>query len=121
MPVILASPVPGPPPVIPPVTEGADQVYVVFAGTRPLVTSTGVSVNVPPLQIVVLMLVTAGIGLTVTVIVNVAPVQLPETGVTVYVAVPDTLSAFTSVPVMVAPEPDVPPVIDPLTEGIPQL
>jgi hypothetical protein len=44
--------------------------------------------TVPPLQIVAEeALVIVGLGLTVTVTVNVLPGQLPDVGVTVYVAV----------------------------------
>jgi hypothetical protein len=52
-----------------------------------LVPFAGVIVKVPPLQIIVVIGVTAGTGLTVTVTVNGAPGQLPraadEVGVTV--------------------------------------
>ena len=53
------------------------------AGTTPLVTFTGVDVKLPALQIVAVIAVIAGLGFTVTVTVKVAPVQLPEVGVTV--------------------------------------
>lgn len=122
VPEMASWPVPPAPPVIPPVTEGAAHVYVVFAGTRPLVTSAGVSVKVPPLQIVVLMLVTAGIGLTVTITVNVEPVQLPDFGVTVYVAVCTELVVLVSVPLILAAfVAAVPPVIPPDVRGAAQL
>jgi hypothetical protein len=42
------------------------------------------------------MLVIVGFGLTVTVTVKVLPVQLPDTGVTVYVAVADALVTLVS-------------------------
>lgn len=53
------------------------------AGTIPLVTFEGITVNDPSLHIVDTMLVTAGVGLIVTVRVNDAPGQLPIDGVTV--------------------------------------
>jgi len=49
----------------------------------PFVPFSGVTVKVPPLQIVAIIFVMAGLGFTVTVTVNVAPMQLPEVGVTV--------------------------------------
>jgi len=48
-----------------------------------LVPLTGVTVKVPPLQILVVIFVIAGIGFTVTVTVNVFPVHEPAVGVTV--------------------------------------
>jgi len=85
VPLIFAAFVPAVAPVMPD-TEGADQEYVVPDGTNPLVPLTGVTVNVPPLQMVVFMLVMAGTGLTVTVMVLVV-VQPGLTPVTVYVVV----------------------------------
>ena len=55
------------PPVIPPVTTGADQLYVVPVGTNPFVTFVGVEVNDDPLQTVFVMGVIAGPGITVIV------------------------------------------------------
>ena len=57
------------------------------SGTIPLTVSTGLTVNATPLQLTELIAVITAVGLTVTVTVNVAPVQLPDNGVTVYVAV----------------------------------
>jgi len=114
----MLAPDPAMPPDSDPVTTGAVQVYVVPAGTIPLVLLTGEAVNVPPLQIAVIILVTAGIGLTVTVTVNVGPVHVPESGVTVYIAVCGMLVELTSVPLMfTAPLPAAPPVNPPDTEG----
>jgi hypothetical protein len=48
LPVILAAPLPPAPPVIPPVTPGALQLYSVPAGTIPFVPFTGVNVNNTP-------------------------------------------------------------------------
>ena len=87
MPVIVDAPLPVPPPVNPPVTPGALHPYVVPAGITPLVTFTGVTLKNTPLHVVVLIAVILAYGLILTVTVNVAPVQLPDTGVTVYVAV----------------------------------
>ena len=74
------------PPVIP-VPVGALHVNVVPDGITPFVTSVGVILKNTPLHVVVLIGVTLAYGLILTVTVNVAPVQLPDTGVTVYVAV----------------------------------
>jgi hypothetical protein len=74
------------PPVIPPVTVGADHVYVVPAGTIPSVELTGVKVNVAPLHTVVVRLFSAGFGFTVTVMVKISVAEHPL-AVTVYVAV----------------------------------
>ena len=48
-----------------------------------MVTFTGVAVKAVPPQIVLLIAVMAGVGLIVTVTVKVAPIQLPDKGVTV--------------------------------------
>ncbi len=71
------------PPVIPPVTVGADQLYKVPSGTIPLVLLAGLTVNNTPLQLTVVIAVITAVGLMVTVTVNVAPVQLPDSGVTI--------------------------------------
>ena len=68
-------------PVIP-VTLGADHEYVVPDGTLS-VPSTGVTVNISPEQITSVVFAMFGTGSTVTVTVNVLPVHVPETGVTV--------------------------------------
>ena len=87
MPVILDAPLPVPPPVILPVTPGVLQLYVVPAGTIPFVPFTGVRLKPTPLQDTpVIVLITAD-GFTFTVTVNVDPTQVPDVGVTVYVAV----------------------------------
>ena len=83
MPLIFAAAVPVAPPVTPPVTTGAAHVYVVPAGTTPLIPSAGSFVKVPSLHTDAVISVIAGIGLTVTITVNDAPVQLPDNGVTV--------------------------------------
>ena len=73
------------PPVKPPVTTGALHAYVVLAGiiSVPLV---GVTVNATPLHVVAVLFAIVVLGLTVTIIVNVDPTQLPAAplvGVTV--------------------------------------
>ena len=95
---MLAWLVPAAPPVIPPVTAGANHVYVVLAGTTPLVPLTGVTENAAALQVAAVIAVTAGLGFTVTVTVKVEPVQVPDVGVTVYVAVCAVFVGLVSVP-----------------------
>ena len=79
---------PDAPPVNPPVTVGTLQLYVVPPGTIPFVTFTGVTLKNTPLHVVLVIALTDGVGLTVTVTVNVAfaPHSI-DVGVTVYVAV----------------------------------
>ena len=118
VPLILADPDPAAPPVMPPVTTGAGQLYVVPAGTSPLVPFTGEEVNVTPLQTAVVILLIAGLGLTVTVRVKGAPVQVPAVGVIVYVAVWGAFVGLLSVPeIEAALVPAEPPVIPPVTAG----
>ena len=78
----LVAPLTAVPPVIPPVTIGNDQLYVVPAGTIPLVILTGVTVNAVPLHVIVVIAVIDATGSTLTVIEKILPVQLPDTGVT---------------------------------------
>jgi hypothetical protein len=86
------------------------------------VTSTGVTVKPTPLQTVELIAVIAGRGFTVTITVKSVPIQPPEVGVTVYVAVCTEFVALVSVPFIAgALVPAVPPVIPPVTEGANQL
>lgn len=80
---LMLAPEPATPPVSPPVTTGAAQLYVMPGGTTPLVIFTGVIVNALSLQTIEETGVMAGLGFTVTSIVKSAPVQLPEVGVTV--------------------------------------
>ncbi len=82
LPVILAAPLPLAPPVIPPVTLGALQLYNVPAGTMPFVPFTGVSVNNTPVQLTPVIALILAVGLTVTVKENTDPAQLPDIGVT---------------------------------------
>ena len=60
-------------PPVKPAPVGADHENKVPAGTTPLVTSVGVTVNSTPVQVVVLIGVIIPIGLTVTVNVNGVP------------------------------------------------
>ncbi len=69
------------PPVNPPVTTGTDQLYSVPAGTMPFVILVGVNAKEVPLQIVAVIGLIVAKGLTVTVILKTAPLQMPETGV----------------------------------------
>jgi hypothetical protein len=77
-----------------------------------------------PLQITaVFVVVTTGFGFTVTVIVREGPVHEPvvEVGVTIYSTVPDTtLLGLVSVWFMVAPEPELAPVMLPMIDPIVQ-
>ena len=84
MPLIFTAFVPGNPPVIAPVTVGADHEYNVPAGTIPFVPLVGVTVNNTPLQLTPVIAVTAAEGFTDTVTVNAAPVpQFADVGVTI--------------------------------------
>ena len=90
VPDIEDCPVPVAPPVKPPVTTGKGQEYVVPAAMIFPFPVTGVTVKVLPLQTGVVSLATVGFGLTVTVMMNLAPRQVPaapDTGVTVYTTV----------------------------------
>ena len=121
LPVILAAPLPVPPPVILPVTLGALHAYVVPAGTMPFVPFTGVTLNNVPVTTVVLISVIVATGLIFTATVNDAPAQLPDTGLTWYVAVTKLLVVFTNVPLILpALVPDNPPV-KPVPVGADQL
>ena len=85
VPLILAWLVPAAPPVIPPVTEGTPQLYVVPAGIIVVGGAlTGVTVKVISLHTDAVCAGSNGFGLTVTVTVNGEPGQFPPTeGVTV--------------------------------------
>lgn len=71
------------PPVIPPVTSGTAQLYVVPAGTVPFNPLTGAISNAWPLHSAVVIGRIEGPGLIVTDTVNEGPAQVPVTGVTV--------------------------------------
>ena len=83
VPLIVVWPLTAAPPVNPPVTLGALQLYNVPAGTMPLVRFVGLTVKATPLQLIELIAVITAVGLIVIVTVNVAPVQLPDNGVTI--------------------------------------
>ena len=83
VPLIVVAFVAGDPPVKPPVTLGALQLYNVPAGTIPLVRFVGLTVNATPLQLTELIAVITAVGLIVIVTVNVAPVHAPDNGVTI--------------------------------------
>ena len=87
VPVILDALVPVPPPVMPPVTLGALQLYVVPDGTIPFVPLVGVNTKPTPPQVVAVIALITADGFTFTVTENTDPVQLPDNGVIVYVAV----------------------------------
>ena len=86
------------PPVNPPVTTGAPQLYKVPAGTTPFVPLVGVTVNNTPLQLTPVIAVTLAVGFKVTVKVNVEPTPQGELGVTTYVAVTVVLVVLVRVP-----------------------
>tara|TARA_R110002020_G_scaffold163582_1_gene349670 strand:- start:89 stop:355 length:267 start_codon:yes stop_codon:yes gene_type:complete len=81
----------------------------------------GFTVKVSPLQIVGVWVGMTGLGLTLTVTVNVFPTQVPEVGVTVYVAFSGVLVLLVRVPVMFAPLPDDPPLRPAGREGAVQV
>ena len=85
--MIVFTPAPWTAPPIKPIPVGAVHVYRVPAGTMPFAPSTGVTVNITPLQVTVVISVITAVGLMVMVTVNTVPIQVPVTGVTVYVAV----------------------------------
>ena len=83
VPLTLLALLPIAPPVIPPVTLGADQLYNVPAGTIPLVRFVGVTLKITPLQVTVVIAVITAVGFKVTVTVKLDPVQTPVNGVTI--------------------------------------
>ena len=118
VPLIFAAAEPDAPPVMPPVIVGAAQSQVVPTGTIPFVLLTGVTVNPTPLHTEAVIVVIAGAGFTVTVTIKVPPVQLPDVGVTVQVAVCAVLVGLTRVPlIFAAAEPAAPPVMPPVNVG----
>ena len=83
-PLMFTAFVPIVPPVNPPVTTGALQLYKVPAGTTPFVPLVGVRLKVAPLQIVAVIKLTVATGVIVTVTVNAGlEVQLNGVGVTI--------------------------------------
>ena len=121
LPLILAALVADAPPVKP-VPVGNNQLYVVPVGTVPFIPFTGAIVKLVPLQVVSDIGLMTPTGFTVTVTVNGVPVQLPEVGVTVYVAICAALVGFTNVWLIeLTPVAVTPPVIPPVTDGVDQL
>ena len=92
VPLILAALVPAAPPVRPPVTAGAGQLYDVGFGTVPLMPSTGVTLKAIPLHVEVVTGLIIGIGLTVMLILVVVGAQVPAVVVTVMVLTPVPLA-----------------------------
>ena len=91
---------------------------MVPVGMVPFTPLVGVIVKATPLQEVAVIAETVAAGLTITVTVKVPPVKEPFTGVTVYVAVWDILVGLKSVPeILLAADPETPPVNPPDTEG----
>ena len=122
MPLIFGCVIPAAPPVNPPLTLGALQLYTIPDGTIPFVPLIGLTVKATPLQLTELIAVITGVGLIVTVNTNDAPVHAPDTGVTVYVAICAIFVGFVRLPVIsIAPVPLMPPVIPPVTTGTLQL
>jgi hypothetical protein len=124
VPVITLTPLADAPPMIPPVTVGADQLYVVPTGTIVVgALFTIVCINVVPLHAVSLCAGITGIGLIVTVNVNTSPAQpVGDNGVITYVAVCTVLVGLVNVPVIIlVPLADAPPVTPPVTVGADQL
>ena len=110
------------PPVMPPVTVGTLQLYKVPSGTIPSPIFVGLTVNITPLQLTAVRLLITAVGLIVIVTVNVAPVQLPDNGVTIYVAVCVVFNGFVNSPLIFGwPLAAKPPVILPVTPGALQL
>ena len=89
------------PPVSPPVTLGALQLYRVPVGMTPLVTSVGVNVNNTPLQVTEVIAVIVALGFRLTVKLKTDPKHEPVFGVTIYVAVSALFVGFVKVPVIV--------------------
>jgi uncharacterized protein Usg len=104
-------------PIIPPVIDPIDQLNV--APETLLVNAILVDVA---LQIVVgLIVVTFGVGLTVTTILSAVPGQEFAVGVTIYVTVPAVVPGLVSVCAMVVPFDAVAPIIPPVIVPIVQL
>jgi hypothetical protein len=110
-------PLPATPPERPPVTEGSGQVYVVPAGIIPFVTFAGVRLKGSPLHMVAAIAVIEGFGSMVSVTVNVGPVQPPDVGVTVYIAVCAVFVILVRVPLIVGDPPPAAPPVKLIPEG----
>jgi hypothetical protein len=84
---------------------------------------TGDTVNCIPLHTTLLIALTSGVGLSVTITVNAAPVQLPDNGVTLYVTVCVVFVRLLNEPNTVSGlfEADAPPITVPVNVGTFQL
>ena len=71
------------PPVTKALNDGVPQSYFVLTGMIPLIPSVGVISKYSPLQITAVNGSNVPPGLTVTIAVKLAPIQLPDWGVTV--------------------------------------
>ena len=86
-----------------PLPEGTLQLYVVPAGTIPLVVCVGDDTKLDPLQMAATIGVIMALGLRLTVMVKGLPLQPPvDFGVTIYVAVVAILDVLISVAVISA-------------------
>ena len=83
VPTILVTPLTCEVPPVKPLPVGAAQVYVVPAGTMPLLPFTGLTVNGELLNTVDVIALITATGLTVMIALNVLPVQVPDVGVIV--------------------------------------
>jgi hypothetical protein len=83
VPPTIVCAVPDANPEIPVIAAGADHEYVVPVGTIFPLPFVGATLNAAPEQMAAVCAETVGVGLTVTVTVNVAPEHEPEIGVTV--------------------------------------
>jgi hypothetical protein len=88
--IFAADPPLGSPPVIPPVTAGAGQLYIVPGKTTPLVPFAGIIANDPPLQIEVVIFEIIENGFTVT---TLFALVVPHRPVAVAVIVAEPLKA----------------------------
>jgi hypothetical protein len=88
------------PPVIVAENVGIFQVYFVANGTIPSLSFSGVTLNVTPLHVTVVKATISGVGFTYTVTVNILPTQVPDFGITLYVAVNIAFVRFNNLPVI---------------------
>ena len=91
---------PDAPPVNPPVTPGALQLYKVPTGITPFIPFVGVTPKLTPLHDVAVIALINADGFRFTVTEKDAPVHDPDTGVTIYVAVTTPIVVFVKVPVI---------------------
>ncbi len=105
------------PPVKLDVTDGTDQLYVVFAGTLPFVPCVGVNWNSTPSHTTVVIVVIDAVGFTVITTVKFAPTQPFVVGCIVYVTDKAPFVLLVNVPTIVVTDPVnnvlVTPIVDP--------